>query len=323
MLTAFAITDRRARLCGLFVSGCRGAVAYFRRDENPQRRPWFVLRVRRVWGGDRGRRLFRMPDGRSAAGFLIMIVAAMAIGALLGLVLERGVLRLVYGRDEIVIVLVTYAAFLILEDAITLIWGQQLLRGLSADGGGRHTWTRRPGPVELRHRPGGVAGLVGAAAYWALNHTRWGRLLTVVIFDRETAAAFGINVAAGLHRHLRDRRHAGRARRRRDGAENLGDARHRRRSHRAGLRGGGDRWHGVDRRRDDRRVIVGLCRAAAVHLLPQLELFVIYAVMALVLVFRPYGLFAPAAAAEDLTMRRAPSPAWCLRVSSPPRRSRR
>jgi branched-chain amino acid transport system permease protein len=38
-------------------------------------------------------------------------------------------------------------------------------------------------------------------------------------------------------------------------------------------------------------LIVGLCRAAAVHLVPQLELFVIYAVMALVLVFRPYGLF--------------------------------
>jgi branched-chain amino acid transport system permease protein len=37
-------------------------------------------------------------------------------------------------------------------------------------------------------------------------------------------------------------------------------------------------------------LIVGLCRAAAVHLMPQLELFVIYAVMALVLVFRPYGL---------------------------------
>ena len=37
--------------------------------------------------------------------------------------------------------------------------------------------------------------------------------------------------------------------------------------------------------------IVGLCRAAAVHLVPQLELFVVYGVMALVLVFRPYGLF--------------------------------
>ena len=38
-------------------------------------------------------------------------------------------------------------------------------------------------------------------------------------------------------------------------------------------------------------LIVGIARAAAVHLVPQLELFVIYAVMALVLGFRPYGLF--------------------------------
>jgi branched-chain amino acid transport system permease protein len=38
-------------------------------------------------------------------------------------------------------------------------------------------------------------------------------------------------------------------------------------------------------------LVVGICRAAAVHLVPQLELFVIYGVMALVLVVRPYGLF--------------------------------
>src|SRR5579863_8018492 len=46
------------------------------------------------------------PD---AAGFLFMILLAMAIGAVLGLVLERALLRHIYGRDEIVIVLVTYA----------------------------------------------------------------------------------------------------------------------------------------------------------------------------------------------------------------------
>jgi branched-chain amino acid transport system permease protein len=41
-------------------------------------------------------------------------------------------------------------------------------------------------------------------------------------------------------------------------------------------------------------LIVGLFRAGAVHLIPQLELFSIYAVMALVLVFRPQGLFSRA-----------------------------
>ena len=38
-------------------------------------------------------------------------------------------------------------------------------------------------------------------------------------------------------------------------------------------------------------LIVGLARAGAVHLLPQVELFAIYAVMSLVLVLRPQGLF--------------------------------
>ncbi len=39
-------------------------------------------------------------------------------------------------------------------------------------------------------------------------------------------------------------------------------------------------------------LIVGLVRAAAVHLMPALELFTIYLVMALVLLVRPHGLFA-------------------------------
>jgi len=43
-------------------------------------------------------------------------------------------------------------------------------------------------------------------------------------------------------------------------------------------------------------LIVGLVRSAAVHWLPQVELFSIYLVMALVLVFRPRGLFVAAEA---------------------------
>ena len=43
-------------------------------------------------------------------------------------------------------------------------------------------------------------------------------------------------------------------------------------------------------------LIVGLVRSAAVHYLPEVELFSIYLVMALVLIFRPKGLFAAAEA---------------------------
>src|SRR6202521_2519301 len=56
-----------------------------------------------------------------AGGLLLMVLAAMAIGLVIGLVLERGILRLVYGKDEVVIVLVTYAVFLILEAVMILI----------------------------------------------------------------------------------------------------------------------------------------------------------------------------------------------------------
>ena len=38
-------------------------------------------------------------------------------------------------------------------------------------------------------------------------------------------------------------------------------------------------------------LIVGLARSAAVHLMPEAELFSIYGVMAIVLMFRPEGLF--------------------------------
>ena len=38
-------------------------------------------------------------------------------------------------------------------------------------------------------------------------------------------------------------------------------------------------------------ILVGLARAASVHLMPQAELFMIYLIMAAVLMFRPEGLF--------------------------------
>ena len=111
--------------------------------------------------------------------------------------LERGILRFVYGKDEVVIVLVTYAAFLILEDVIRLIWGAGILRGLSADGRRRqHRCRRRSCSRATISASSCLRPCVAAVAYWALKFTRYGRLLTVVIFDRETAAAFGINVSS-------------------------------------------------------------------------------------------------------------------------------
>jgi branched-chain amino acid transport system permease protein len=230
----------------------------------------------------------------AAGGFLLMLLVAMAIGFLLGLIIERGLLRLVYGKDEIIVVLVTYATFLILEDVIILLWGTNsyaLYQPLAISG------NLEIGSLILSGYDIGLVVFAAALALlviWALKRTRYGRLLTVVIFDRETAAAFGINVTVvytvtfvlgAMLGALGGAVMAPKI------AVTLG----------IGVEvivlafavvaiGGMGSIEGAL----VGALIVGLCRAAAVHLAPQLELFVIYAVMALVLVVRPHGLFSRA-----------------------------
>src|SRR4051794_223134 len=64
-----------------------------------------------------------------AAGYPPMLSYAVLFGAALlvtlpfAFIIERGILRFMYARDEVVILLITYALFLILEDVIKLIWG--------------------------------------------------------------------------------------------------------------------------------------------------------------------------------------------------------
>ena len=229
-----------------------------------------------------------LPD---AGGFLFMVLLAMAIGLVIGLILERGILRLVYGKDEVVIVLVTYAVFLILEDVITLIWGprsyaayQPMVAAGNVDVGNLTLANYDIGLVVL-------AALLAVLSFFALKRTRFGRLLAVVIFDRETAAAFGVNVTVVYTITFAIGAILGAL----GGAVmapkisvTLG----------IGVEvivlafavvaiGGMGSVEGAL----VGALIVGICRAAAVHLVPQIELFIIYGVMALVLAFRPYGLF--------------------------------
>jgi len=229
-----------------------------------------------------------LPD---AGGFLLMVLLAMALGLVIGLVLERGIMRFVYGKDEVVMVLVTYAVFLILEDVVILIWGA---RSYSAYQPLLSAGNIEVGNLILSNYDLGLivfAALLAVASYAALKFTRYGRLLTVVIYDRETAAAFGVNVTVvytvtfvigAMLGTLGGAIMAPKI------AVTLG----------IGVEvivlafavvaiGGMGSIEGAL----VGALIVGLCRAAAVHLAPQIELFVIYGVMALVLVIRPYGLF--------------------------------
>lgn len=223
----------------------------------------------------------------------LFLVAAAAVGLVCGIAIERGVLRFMYGRDEVLMVLVTYAVFLILEDAIKVVWGVDPYFAFQP--------YALIGLVEVMGLPYslydfmlmGVAVAVGALMWWGINRTRRGRLLTVVIHDREMSLAMGIDVKTVFTATFV----VGAALGALGGAFTapkisvtpgigvevivlafavvvIG-----------GLGSIGGAMIGA--------LIVGLVRAAAVHQLPEAELFVIYGVMALVLAVRPQGLFAP------------------------------
>ncbi|MGE3988830.1 branched-chain amino acid ABC transporter permease [Pseudorhodoplanes sp.] len=225
-----------------------------------------------------------------AGGLLLMAAAALAIGFVIGFVLERALLKNFYDKDEIITALVTYAAFLILEDLLLLIWGPQ---GLFVP-----QPYRAMGVVTIGGFPIavydlmliGLAALLAAATWYCIHKTRFGRMLIAVLYDRETAAAFGVNVnkvyvvtfligsmlgalggavaaprmslSAGIGVEVIVTAFAVIAI---GGMSSIGGA----------LAGA---------------LIVGFARAFAVHFAPTLDLFVVYVVMAIVLVVRPYGL---------------------------------
>ena len=232
-----------------------------------------------------------MPD---ALGFLIILAAAIVVGVVLGFVIEQGILKYMYHRDEVLIVLATFGLFLVLEDIILIAFGTDpyfayqpmaLLDAVEMGGIVRDVY----GLTLI-----GVAALVAVGCWYLLNQTKWGTLLKAVIFDREMGIAMGINVplvytmtfiggailgglggayiaptisvAPGL------------------GTEVIVL------SFAVVVVGGMGSIAGAA----IGSVIIGILRAFAVHEFPQVELFVVFAVMAVVLVFRPEGLFAPA-----------------------------
>lgn len=235
---------------------------------------------------------FSGEHGSPYWAYALLLVCAVVAGGITGLLLDQGLLRFLRGRDEILMVIVTYALLLILEDVVKLVWGvnpylayqpYRLLGQTSVAGALRFANY----DLALVF----VSLAVGAFAWWALNRTERGRLLRAVIHDREVATAMGMNVNAmfaatfvigsvlgalagaltapaisvtpGIGIEIIVMAFA---------VVVVG-----------GLGSIGGAAVGA--------VMVGLARSFAVHVAPQIELFVIYGVMFLVLALRPQGLF--------------------------------
>ncbi len=235
--------------------------------------------------------------GRPPFGtYAMLALAAVLVGLVVGPIIERGLLRFTYGKDEVVLVLVTYALFLILEDVVKLVWGVEsyfvsepygLLGNVDL---GALTY-----PVYTFVLVG-AAVAVGVALRWGVYGTRYGKLLIAVIHDREMSQALGIDV----NRMFLVTFTLGTMLAALGGALTaptvsvvpamgvevivLAFA--------VVVIGGLGSMPGAALG----SIIVGLVRSATVHWLPEVELFSIYVAMALVLAFRPRGLFVAAEA---------------------------
>ena len=127
-------------------------------------------------------------------GLPALFVAALFIGVLLGTVLEYGLLRRILDKDPILQLLVTFGAFMVLEDLQRLIWGVQpvfvseVVTQLGTISVAGVTYTR----YQLLVLPGvAIAAFFGLR--WFLGRTALGRQVTAVTHHREVATAMGVN----------------------------------------------------------------------------------------------------------------------------------
>jgi branched-chain amino acid transport system permease protein len=223
--------------------------------------------------------------------YAVLLASAAIITLVFAPLIERGILRFMYAKDEVVIMLITYALFLILEDVIKLVWGvdpyfiAEPYGLLGSFEFGEMTYPTYNLILVA------IAVISGAGVTLLLQGTHVGKLLRTVIHDPEVSRAMGINVdrfylitftfgsflaalggaftaptvsvVPGL------------------GVEIIVL------SFAVIVIGGMGSLPGAALG----AIIVGLVRSIAIHYAPSVELFVIYFVMALVLAFRPRGLF--------------------------------
>jgi branched-chain amino acid transport system permease protein len=226
-----------------------------------------------------------------AMSLVAMLLAAVLVAVLVAPLTERGLLRFFYGRDEVLLVLVTYAMFLMMEDISILIWGANPFYVSEPYGMFGNIDIGSQTYVGYDFMLVALAVVVGLGVWWGLNRTRFGKIVTAVIHSAEVASSMGIQVsrvymvafAVGIFLAALG------------GAFTAPML-----SVQPGLSvgviiisfavviiGGLGSIEGAA----IGALIVGLARALAVHVWPVAELFSVYVVMALVLMFRPQGLF--------------------------------
>jgi branched-chain amino acid transport system permease protein len=126
--------------------------------------------------------------------FACLILAALVIGVVLGTLLEYGLLRRVLGRDPVQQLLMTFAAFMVLEDIQRLIWGTQPYSApdIISRLGTVHFFDVTYTSYQLIIIP--IIALISyAGLLFFLHFTSLGKQVVAVTHHREMATALGIH----------------------------------------------------------------------------------------------------------------------------------
>jgi len=126
---------------------------------------------------------------------LTAIVVGIVLSVLLGLALERLLIRHFYGRDHLYQVLLTYGLILIFEQLRSLIWGDEV-QGVKVPELFNHSIALTDTLSYPVYRLVISAACVAIALglHWLIRHTRLGMMIRAGAHNREMTEAMGINV---------------------------------------------------------------------------------------------------------------------------------
>mgnify|MGYP006286953631 FL=1 len=145
--------------------------------------------------------LVGQPTGAaSQAGFLALVLVGAVLTALVmvpvGVLIETVLLRPIYDRDEVYQLVLTFALLLLVKDFNKFVWGPQPLRVQGVYRGINSIPTSEL--VGLSYPTYNfvvivVGAVVVAGLFWFFERTKTGRIIRATAIDREMATAIGVN----------------------------------------------------------------------------------------------------------------------------------
>ncbi len=128
--------------------------------------------------------------------FWVSVIGAALAVAVLGGLIERLLFRRLYGKEELYQLLFTYALVLILGDVAKILWGTQQ-KSVSRPPGLTGSFSLMGTTIPYYNLFIILLGPAIALTFWlVLQRTRAGRFIRAAALDRETLGALGVNVNA-------------------------------------------------------------------------------------------------------------------------------